>query len=241
MTPEQWEGLLRRLNDGGCPVQRDHGYKIRPVGLAIEKIPGISCSSIFDLECGGTGYMLELLLRNELDRAIYIHGFQIQTPWGYPKLSLVPRPRKSSKRYPYYSFPQPGPVYDGDYVLNPFFSGRRSGLNPAEEIEGLLLAVDRESIPDEYPNLARIVVTLRVFDTRRNTFSAQFRLPADRRGRRVRERACQTTVTGVPQASSDVACGIRGLSGLNSTSSRTCTNPDKMLVPSLAGSSFSKR
>ena len=30
-TPEQWDGLVRRLNDGGCPVLRDHGYKISPV------------------------------------------------------------------------------------------------------------------------------------------------------------------------------------------------------------------
>ena len=77
-------------------------------------------------------------------------------------------------------------------------------MNPAEEIEGLLLAVDQESIPDEYPDLARIIVTLRVFETKGNTFSAQFRLPADRTERRVRERTSQTTVTAAPQASADV-------------------------------------
>src|SRR6266403_5020721 len=55
LTKDQLAVLLDRLNDGGCPVQRDHGYKISPVGLSIEKIPGLGCSEMFDLTQGGTG------------------------------------------------------------------------------------------------------------------------------------------------------------------------------------------
>jgi hypothetical protein len=197
-TPEQCESLVRRLNDGGCPVLRDHGYKISPVGLAIEQIPGISCNQVFDLAQGGTGFTIELVLRNELDRPIDIQGYQLKTPWGVPKLSLLPAPRKSSERYPHYSFPGPGNYYDGSYVINPFFARRKSRLIPGEPIEGLLVASSEDLIPPEFPNLARIIATLFVFDTRRNPFSAQFSLVVDRRELIARERREQGMASSQP-------------------------------------------
>ena len=163
-TPEQWAGLVRRLNDGGCPVLPDHGYKVSPVGLAIEKIPCTSFSSIFDLQQGGTGFAIELTLRNEAPRPINIVGYQIRTPWGIPMLSLLPAPKRSSARYPHYCFPEPGPYYEGDWVINRYFARRKSQLQPGEQIEGVLVASSEEMIPLDIPHLARIVVTLYVFD-----------------------------------------------------------------------------
>ena len=180
-TPEQWDGLVRRLNDGGCPVLADHGYKVSPLGLVIEKIPGMSCNSIFDLQQGGTGYALELTLRNEATRPINIAGYQIKTPWGIPMLSLLPAPKKSSERYPLYCFPEPGPYYEGDWVINRYFARRKSQLQPGEPIEGVLVTSSEEPIPLDIPHLARIIVTLHVFDSRQNAYSAQFRLPVNRR------------------------------------------------------------
>jgi hypothetical protein len=180
-TREQWDELARRLNAGGCPVLSEHGYRIAPVGLAIDKIPGLSFNSIFDLTQGGTGYSIELTLRNEASRAIDVVGWQLKTPWGLPKLTLLPAPKRSSNWYPHYSFPEPGPYYEGGWVVNPFFARRKSRLQPREEIEGVLVASSEEAIPLEIPHLARIIVTLVVFDSRGNAFSAQFRLPVDRR------------------------------------------------------------
>jgi hypothetical protein len=148
-TPEQWAGLVRRLNDGGCPVSADHGYKVAPLGLVIEKIPGMSFNSIFDLKQGGTGFAIELTLRNEANRPIDIVGYQIKTPWGIPPLSLVPAPKKSSERYPLYSFPEPGPFFEGDWVLNRHFARRKSRLQPGVEVEGVLVASSEEPIPRE--------------------------------------------------------------------------------------------
>ena len=51
-TREYEDALRRRLNDGGCPVLRNNGYKIRPVGLAIESIPGPTFNRIFPLFTG---------------------------------------------------------------------------------------------------------------------------------------------------------------------------------------------
>jgi hypothetical protein len=179
-TPEQWDGLVRRLNDAGCPVRSDHSYKIAPIGLVIEKIPGMSFNSIFELAQGGTGYALELVIRNEANRAIDIQGFQIRTPWGIPRVSLLPAPAKSSPKYPRYSFPEPGPYYDGDWILNRIFARRKSRLNPGEEHEGVLVVSSEEIIPVEIPHLARIIATLTIFDSRGNEFSAQFKFPVIR-------------------------------------------------------------
>ncbi len=180
-SPEQWAGLVRRLREGGCPVLPDHGYKVSPVGLVIEKIPGMSFNSIFDLKQGGTGLAIELTLRNEAPRPINIVGYQIKFPWGSPPTSLLPAPNKSSARYPHYCFPVPGPYFEGDWVMNRYFARRTSRLQPGEQIEGVLVASSEEMIPLDIPHLARIVVTLYVFDSRQNSYSAQFRLPVNRR------------------------------------------------------------
>ncbi|MGA7622519.1 MAG: hypothetical protein WB630_09925 [Candidatus Acidiferrales bacterium] len=142
------------------------------MGLAIDKIPGLSFNSIFDLKQGGTGYSIEMMLRNEASRAIDVVGWRIKTPWGFPKLTLLPAPENSSNWYPNNSFPESGPYYDGAFVLNPFFARRKSHLQPNEEIEGALVASSEEAIPLEIPHLARIIVTLIIFDSRQNAFSA---------------------------------------------------------------------
>ena len=180
-TPEQWAGLVRRLNDGGCPVLANHGYRVFPVGLAIEKIPGTSFGSIFDLKQGGTGFAIELSLRNEATCPINIVGYQIKPPWGIPMLSLLPAPRRSSAQYPHYAFPEPGPYFDGNFCINRYFARRTSRLQPSEQIEGVLVASSEEMIPLDIPHLARIIVTLFIFDSRQNEYSAQFQLSVNRR------------------------------------------------------------
>ena len=148
-TPEQWDSLVRRLNEGGCPVRSDHGYKISPVGLAIEKIPGMSFNSIFDLKQGGTGYQIELTLRNDASRPIDIVGYQIQTTWGVPPLSLLPPAKRSSQWYGLYRFPEPGPYYEAEWVLNRYFARRKNRLQPRQEVEGVLVTSSVEPIPLE--------------------------------------------------------------------------------------------
>jgi hypothetical protein len=191
-TPEEWDSLVRRLNSGGCPVLGDHGYKVSPVGLAIEPIPGTSYSSIFDLKQGGAGYAIELTLRNGPNRPIAIVGYQISTPWGVPPLSLIPAPKKSSELYPLYSFPKPGPYYEGDWVINRFFARRKTRLQPREEVEGVLVASSEAPIPQDIAHFARIIVTLSIFDSRRNAYFAKFRIPVNRGEQIAREKRKQS-------------------------------------------------
>lgn len=199
-TPEQEDALVRRLNDGGCPVLRDHGYKIRPIGLAIEGIPGLNFNRVFTLAQGGTGYYTELVLRNETNHPITVQGFQIQTPWGVPRISLLAAPEKSSDKYPQYCFPEPGPYYDSEYVLNPLFA-RHGQVMPGEELEGCLVLSSEERIPAEIAHLAPIVSTLTIFDSCRNAFSAPFGLRTYRDEVVAREYAELRAQAGVEQKS----------------------------------------
>ena len=177
-TSEQEDALVRRLNDGGCPVLRDDGYKIRPVGLAIESIPGATFNRIFPLACGGTGYYFDVVLRNETDHPITIWGFQIKTPWGVPRDPSCPR-RKNHPKGTRSIVSRSRAYCEGEYALNPFFA-RHKSLLPGDEIEGSLLASSGEGIPAEIAHLAAILLTLTIFDSNRNEFSGQFGLRVHR-------------------------------------------------------------
>jgi hypothetical protein len=152
----------------------------------------LNFSSMFDLKQGGTGYAIECTLRNGPSRPIDIAGYQIRTPWGVPPLSLLPAPKKSSERYPLYCFPDPGPYYEGEWVINRYFARRKTRLQPLQEVEGVLVASSEEPIPRDIAHMARIILTLCIFDSRGNAFSGQFRVPVDRRERIAREKMKQT-------------------------------------------------
>ena len=176
LTTEEWAGLARRLNDGGCPVQVEDTFKVNPIGLALEQNPSPG-NSVFALDNGWTGYMLDMFVTNELSRPIRISGFQIKTPWGGTVVSLLPRP--TNPRQDYYRFPHSTLGFDQSVVINRFFSGT-GRLNPGDVAQGLLLCVDETLIPDEYPEHGRTAVELSVFDGHGNRFASEFRLCVDR-------------------------------------------------------------
>ena len=179
-TPEQWAGLVRRLNDGGCPVLPDHGYKSLRWDWRSKK--SLARASVPFLISSKADWLRDRAYPPQRGTApINIVGYHIRTPWAIPMLSLLPAPKKSSARYPHYCFPEPGPYYEGDWVINRYFARRKSQLQPGEQIEGVLVASSEEMIPLDIPHLARIVVTLYVFDSRQNAYSTQFRLPVNRR------------------------------------------------------------
>ena len=184
-TAEQWDALVGRLNVGGCPVLANHGYKIAPVGLAVQPIPGVNFSRIFDLKEGGSGYAIEVTLRNYASRPIDIVGFRIRTPWGIPKLTLLQAPN--------YAFPEPGPSYDADFVINRYFQKRKSRLLPSKETEGLFIASSEDEIAEGVQHFDSVFLTLDVFDSRSNVFSGHFGVRVDRRERIARELRKQKT------------------------------------------------
>jgi hypothetical protein len=74
--------------------------------------------------------------------------------------------------------------------VNRFFTTRRR-LNGKDEICGLLMALDSESIPVEVEHNARVPVMFSVFDRRGTRFSKTFKLAVDRTERMIQERKGQ--------------------------------------------------
>jgi hypothetical protein len=144
---EQQLNLAHLLNRAGCPVQTDTGFQAPPTGLLIEQVPEVGLNTVFDLANGGTGFVLDILIKNERHDAIWLDGFQIEGPWGHVTKSLIAAPRKSDGRYPYYCFPNDsGPAFEGAIVVNRFFTTRRR-LDGKDEICGLLIGIGQRIDP----------------------------------------------------------------------------------------------
>jgi hypothetical protein len=187
---EQQDDLAHLLIQGGCPVQIDTGFHASPSGLLIEQVPELGLNAVFDLVNGGTGFLLDILVKNERHDPVWLDGCQIEDPWGHVTKSLVAAPSKSDVKYPYYCYVDSTLAFDGEIVVNRFFSTRRR-LNQNAEICGLLMALSTDSIPDEVEHNARVCVTLSVFDRRGTRFSKNFRLAVDRTERMIQARKKQ--------------------------------------------------
>ena len=59
-----------------------------------------------------------------------------------------------------------------------------------------------DPIPQDIPHLARIIVTLVVLDSRQNAYSAQFRLPVDRRELSARGKPRPAMISSEPSEAS---------------------------------------
>jgi hypothetical protein len=147
--------------------------------LLIEQIPEGGLNTVFDLANGGTGFLLDILVKSQQHDPFWLDGFQIEDPWGHVTKSLVAAPSKSDVKYPHYSYPDSTLAFDGEIVVNRFFTTRRR-LNWNDEICGLLMALSTQSIPDEVEHNARVPVMFLVFDRRGTPFSKNFRLAVDR-------------------------------------------------------------
>jgi hypothetical protein len=177
--------FARYLNEHGCPAQLES----RSPELIVEQVFAVGTNIVFDLKDGQSGYVLDVALTSHSDRPIRFEGIRIKTPWGGSGISMLEPGTRYHIPGGYYSFPDDSLDFDRSVVLNRLLSGK-CRLNPRGEAEGVIMAVDPQSIPDDIPDNGRIVVELLVFDGPGNQFPSQFRLFVDRSARRrARQRA----------------------------------------------------
>ena len=183
LQAEEKSRLALYLNQNGCPVQLESS----PVTLVVEQIPTVGMNMVFDLNDGRSGFMLDALISSRLKRPTHIKGLQIKTPWGGSGISLLPSDPRYRTRGGFYLIPGTGLGFPGSEVLNRLLSGR-CRLNAGEEIEGLIMAIDAQGIPDDVSDNDRIVVELSIFDGPGDRFSSQFTLCVNRSAVRARQR-----------------------------------------------------
>ena len=184
LQAEEKSRLALYLNQNGCPVQLESS----PVTLVVEQVPTDGMNMVFDLNDGGSGYMLDVFISSRLKRPTRIKGIQIKTPWGGSRMSLLQGNPQYRAQGGFYLFPGTGLGFPGSEVLNRLLSGK-CRLNAGEEVEGLIMAIDAQGIPDDVSDNDRIVVELSIFDGPGDRFLSQFRLCVDRSAVRARQRA----------------------------------------------------
>lgn len=194
MKGEEYSLLTQHLIESGCPLDLSEGYRDTPAGLKFEQVFTLGVNQVFDLDDGGAGYIMDMRISSELNLPIRIRRVKVKMPWGLRDISLLPDPSKRVRGYEYYDFPGVAPAFHRSVVVNDFLSGKCT-LNPGGEVQGLLLAVDERSIPDEYPDHGRTIAKLFIFDERGNEFTPEFRLCLDRSAACNRDRLRKTAAT----------------------------------------------
>lgn len=164
---------VSQLQDEGIPLDGEVLEEMRAAdgGLELFQDPETIQTSIFDLDSGQTGYMLSIKIHNESQRSIQLKEPRLAILWREPDFHWLVDPLRKSPREYTYSLPDPAPVgFERDAVVNHRFGRRDSRLDPDGWLEGLLLGVGREPIPEEYHDRQRIKMVLSIFDGRDNRY-----------------------------------------------------------------------
>jgi hypothetical protein len=139
-------GILKDLQRSGIALDGDvlDGIRSASRALSVCQTGSMNENCVFDLDCGGSGYMFNVAINNETTRAIWLQEFRLGMLWHEAEFRwLNESPRVSPWAYTY-AFPSPGPV----------------------GFEGLLLGIGAAGLPDEYLDRQRVRLTLEIFDRR---------------------------------------------------------------------------
>ncbi len=185
--------LLGNLQREGVPFDGEvlEDLKAASRGLSIYQTGSILENTVFDLNFGGSGYMISLVIANDADTVICPHEFRLEIPWHEPQFRWLEDPSRKSPREYTYSFPRRGPEgFERSVVLNHRL-GRKGKLNPGGELDGLLLGVGQAPIPDEYSDRRGLLTRLSIFDERGNCYESDVELlvirERQRKGGRAKE------------------------------------------------------
>ena len=177
--------LASELSRAGIPVDAEALKAMEAAchRLAIYQNPNIHETGIYDLDSGGTAYMVSVAFHNSSPAILRLHECRLEIPWWEPCFRWLEDPLGKVPREYTYDFPGPGPVgFERDMVLNHRL-GRRGRLCPGDWMEGLLLGVGQESIPSDYRDRQCIKMRLCVFDGRGSTSGAEIKFLVNRQAK----------------------------------------------------------
>jgi hypothetical protein len=179
-------GALSDLERGGVPLDREvlEDLQAASRGLSVYQTGTLLENTIFDLDSGGSGYMLSVAIYNDSERPIRLHEFRLEPPWHDPGFRWLEGASRGSPRKCSYSFAPPGPTgFENGDVLN-HRVGSAGQLNPGgDPLEGLLLAMGQAPIPDEYRDRQLLQMRLSISDRRGHSCASQMNFYVSRAGR----------------------------------------------------------
>src|SRR5579862_8587115 len=161
----------KELEKLGTPLDNEVLEKSRAAlsGLYIDQDFNIPQTIIFDTKSGGTGVQIGLSIQNRTDRTIRLCTARLDIPWC-SQLHWLEDPVRRAPAKLFYTVPICGSLkLERDSVLNHRL-GPRSKLHPGDRLEGFLLGVAPERIPEEYLDRKLFIAKLSIFDSRNNTY-----------------------------------------------------------------------
>jgi hypothetical protein len=180
--------LIRSLADAGIlsgdapldPVRED---------MLIRQVGGVVESSVFDLDCGhGAGYVLALHVATKLPR-FRIWRWQLDLPWEDSQFQWLDDPAEYSSCDDMYQFPGCSALkYPRTEVIN-----HRRELQRGRSLDGSLLGVGFESVPDSYCHGSAVNANLHLIDEMNRRLSTEVQLWVDRSARLRRKGGKATT------------------------------------------------
>ncbi len=177
--------LARRMLAVGVPLNIDRDDE--NTGLLMRQIGAVTESGAFDLKDGRTGYMVHMSIT--ITQGVFaIAGIALELPWTDCGISLIDDPRESGARYNRYWFPGNDTLaFERRAVINHFVNVRRLRRR-GTTIEGLLLLVGSEPIPDAFAHGASFPASIVVVDQYDNSYKCEITLWADRSERGARDK-----------------------------------------------------
>ena len=176
--------LVRRLIAAGCPLDIKQGVLDKPdtppPSLLIHQVGGVVGTKAFDLDCSGTGYILDLEIASNAPGLVAIRCFTLELPWQDPRFCWLPDPAdRRTEKHPYVFPGTNGLEYPREVVINHRTSGR-GRLRRGDILDGLLLGMGFESIPSSFRHGDMVDATLCIVDQFGRRFSCKISLWVDR-------------------------------------------------------------
>jgi hypothetical protein len=174
----------RELERGGIPMDLDllpeSGLSGPPPGLLITQVGDLRSTRAFTLETGMTGFMLDLEIVNNLPGQLYICWFELELPWQDKNFEWLPDPADQVPEGSVYRFPEhPSLEFPREQVVN-HRTYKKGRLRRGDFLNGLLLGLGWEPIPERFPHFHQFRTTLTVVDSSERRFPTEVQLTVDR-------------------------------------------------------------
>jgi hypothetical protein len=162
----------KQLETLGIPLDHEVLEKRKEAchGLWMGQDPSIPQTILFDMVSGHTGVVIALKICNESEQMISLRAARLKIPWCN-QICWLEDPFRNAPRKFIYSFPKPDlQGFERDLVLNHQF-GQNSKLFLGDQLDGFLLGIGDEPIPDQFRDCEIFEASLSIFDSRNNPHS----------------------------------------------------------------------
>jgi hypothetical protein len=173
----------RTFSGGGVPLDLEllDDLTAAPRRLSVFQTGSLVENTVFELDSGGSGYMLGVAIQNDSNRSVRLNEFRLELLWHDGQFRWLSDPFRASPRESNYSFPTPRSIeFPRGVVLNHRL-GNAGKLNPGGSLEGLLLGAGEAPIPAEYHDRQTLKMRLFVFDSQSRCSALPFDLCVERR------------------------------------------------------------